>query len=131
MQNVKSLFRFSGDRKHLELMCDHAQIEFDDIASPALLDTDVSHCPPTSQPTWDGSTWTPIFHTESLGQDLPRGRIQLPGSFKGWWLMSGLSGHRVSSVLEPSKDSSRKQDGTPCTKQASEWVWAILFSFLS
>lgn len=57
MQNVKSLFRFSGDRRHLELMCDHAQNEFDNLASPTLYYTDVnhclSHCPPTSQPTWD------------------------------------------------------------------------------
>lgn len=83
MQNVESLFRFSGDRRHLELMCDHAQSEFDSLASPALHYTDVNHClsqcPPTSQPTWDSSTWTPIFHTVSLGQDLPRGCIQLPG----------------------------------------------------
>lgn len=131
---VKSLFRFSGDRRHLELMCDHAQNEFDNLPSPTLYYTDVnhclSHCPPTSQPTWDGSTWTPIFHTVSLGQDLPRGHIQLPGR-KLQRLMCRLSGHRVSSVLEPSKNSSRKQDGIPCTKQASEWVWAILFSFLS
>lgn len=60
MQNVKSLFRFSGDRRHLELMCDHAQNEFDNLASPILHYTDVnhclSHCPSTSQPTWDGST---------------------------------------------------------------------------
>ena len=60
MQNVKSLFRFSGDRRHLELMYDHAQNEFDNLAGPTLHYTDVnhclSHCPPTSQPTWDGSS---------------------------------------------------------------------------
>lgn len=52
MQNVKSLFRFSGDRGHLELM-------FDNLAGPTLhyigVNHCLSHCPPTSQPTWDGS----------------------------------------------------------------------------
>lgn len=59
MQNVKSLFRFSGDRRHLELMCDHAQNEFDNLAGPTQHYTDVnhclSHCLPKSQPPWDGS----------------------------------------------------------------------------